>query len=82
MGKTELVRTLATEYDLQFIPVSPADIFGSYVGESEANLRNIWSTAYRNAPSIIFLDEAEALLSNRLHIISILFLFLFNKAFY
>ena len=48
-----------------FFPISPADIFGKYVGESEQNIREVFNLAHQNQPSIIFLDEAEVLISNR-----------------
>lgn len=67
VGKTQMIQQLAQEYAINFLPVSPADVFGKYVGESENNLRRIFETAYENQPSIIFLDEAEVLISRRFY---------------
>ena len=58
-------RQLAQDYEIMFFPISPADIFGKYVGESEQNIREVFNLAHQNQPSIIFLDEAEVLISNR-----------------
>lgn len=66
VGKTELIRNLAEDYEINFYSVSPADIYGKYIGESEANLRSIFETAYENQPALIFFDEIEVLISNRL----------------
>jgi len=64
-GKTLLARAVANETDAYFIQVSGPEIIHKFYGESEAHLRKIFETAQSNAPSIIFLDEIEAIGSKR-----------------
>src|SRR5262249_28994310 len=45
--------------------VSGPEIMDKYVGQSESNLRNIFATARRNAPSVIFFDEFDSIASQR-----------------
>ena len=66
-GKTQLARALAGEAAAAFVSISPADVLSKYVGESEASIRNLFSTAKQEArqkPSrccVLFLDEIDAL---------------------
>jgi SpoVK/Ycf46/Vps4 family AAA+-type ATPase len=60
-GKTFIARALAGELDARFLPVSLADVLDMFVGQSERNLRDVFEIARRNAPCVIFLDEADAL---------------------
>ena len=60
-GKTFIARALAGELDAQFLPVAGADVLDMYVGQSERNLRQIFETARRNRPCVVFLDELDAL---------------------
>ncbi len=64
-GKTLLARALANETDASFFNISGPEIMGKYYGESEARLRNIFSDAEEAAPSIIFIDELDAIASKR-----------------
>ena len=64
-GKTLLARAVANETNAYFIHVSGPEIIHKFYGESEAHLRKIFETAQSNAPSIIFLDEIEAIGSKR-----------------
>ncbi len=64
-GKTLLARAVAKETDAYFIHVSGPEVIHKFYGESEAHLRKIFETAQSNAPSIIFLDEIEAIGSKR-----------------
>lgn len=64
-GKTLLARALANETDASFFNISGPEIMGKYYGESEARLRNIFSDAEDAAPSIIFIDELDAIASKR-----------------
>lgn len=64
-GKTLLARALANETDAAFFNVSGPEIMGKYYGESEARLRNIFSDASDDAPSIVFIDELDAIASKR-----------------
>lgn len=60
-GKTMLARALAGETDAAFIQVSAANLQNKYVGETEANIRRMFQTARRYAPSILFIDEIDAI---------------------
>ncbi len=64
-GKTLLARALANETDAAFFNVSGPEIMGKYYGESEARLRSIFDDASDDAPSIIFIDELDAIASKR-----------------
>jgi transitional endoplasmic reticulum ATPase len=64
-GKTLLARALADETDAAFFNISGPEIMGKYYGESEARLRSIFSDAEEDAPSIIFIDELDAIGSKR-----------------
>ena len=64
-GKTFVARMLAEETGRSFYEVSPSSIGSKYQYEPQQNIKNVFDMAKRNAPSIIFIDEAEALLSKR-----------------
>ncbi len=60
-GKTMLAKAMANECNATFIPTSATAFFGSLVGETERNIREIFKRARRYAPSIIFIDEVDAI---------------------
>ena len=60
-GKTMLARAMAGESDVTFLQTSATEFQNKYVGESEANIRRIFSKAKKYAPSIIFIDEIDAI---------------------
>jgi AAA+ superfamily predicted ATPase len=60
-GKTFIARAVAGEMSARFISVGLADVLDMYIGQSERNLREIFETARRNAPCVIFIDEIDAL---------------------
>lgn len=64
-GKTLIARALATEVRAHFIHVNGPEIMHKYYGESEARLREIFEEAERQAPSIIYLDELDAIAPKR-----------------
>jgi transitional endoplasmic reticulum ATPase len=64
-GKTLIARALANEVKAHFIHVNGPEIMHKYYGESEARLRAIFEEAEREAPSIIFLDELDAIAPKR-----------------
>lgn len=64
-GKTTIARVLAAEARCRFYAISPADINQMFVGESEKRVRDLFAAARENAPSIIFIDEIDALLPAR-----------------
>ncbi|KAI1345778.1 hypothetical protein F5Y01DRAFT_322748 [Xylaria sp. FL0043] len=64
-GKTHLVRVLAKESRSVMIYVSAAEVLQKYVGESEKFVKALFSVGRKVAPSIIFIDEADAFLRTR-----------------
>ncbi len=64
-GKTLLAKAIATENDMTFFNVSIADVLSKWVGESERIVKEIFRQAREKAPSIVFFDEIEALLTVR-----------------
>lgn len=60
-SKTSLVRAVATSCRCPLIPLSAAALYSMYVGEGEALLRARFQQARQTAPSIVFLDELDAL---------------------
>ena len=64
-GKTLIARAVAHETDARFFAVNGPEIIHKFYGESEAHLRKIFDDASRNAPSIIFLDEIDAIAPQR-----------------
>ncbi len=64
-GKTLIARAVANETDAHFLHLSGPEIMHKFYGESEAHLRNIFEEAKANAPSIIFLDELDAMAPKR-----------------
>jgi len=64
-GKTLIARAVAHETDANFFSVSGPEIIHKFYGESEAHLRKIFEDAARQAPSIIFLDEIDAIAPRR-----------------
>ncbi len=64
-GKTLLARAVANEAGAYFISVSGPEFFSKWYGETEGNLRRIFEEAEKNAPSIIFLDEIDAVAPKR-----------------
>ncbi|MFH1539220.1 MAG: CDC48 family AAA ATPase [bacterium] len=64
-GKTLLARAVASETDANFFSVSGPEIIHKFYGQSEARLREIFDTASKKAPSIIFLDELDSIAPKR-----------------
>jgi len=64
-GKTLIARAVASEVEAHFIHVNGPEIIHKFYGESEAKLRGIFDEAHRKAPSIIFLDELDAIAPKR-----------------
>ncbi|MGD0152331.1 MAG: CDC48 family AAA ATPase [Thermacetogeniaceae bacterium] len=60
-GKTLIARAIANETKASFFHVNGPEIINKYYGESEAKLREIFENARSHAPSIIFLDEIDAI---------------------
>ncbi len=64
-GKTLLAKAVANESDANFIAVSGPELVSKFVGESEEKLREIFKEANEKAPSIIFMDEIDAIAPKR-----------------
>ena len=64
-GKTLLAKAVANETDANFILINGPEIMSKYYGQSEENLRKKFEEAEKNAPSIIFIDEIDAIASKR-----------------
>ncbi len=64
-GKTLIARAVANETDAYFTHLSGPEIMHKFYGESEAHLRSIFDEAQSHAPSIIFLDELDAIAPKR-----------------
>ncbi|XP_063975896.1 ATPase family gene 2 protein homolog A [Diachasmimorpha longicaudata] len=60
-SKTMVARALATESKLNFINIKGPELFSKWVGESERAVREVFRKARQVAPSIIFIDEIDAL---------------------
>ncbi|MEM3400055.1 MAG: ATP-binding protein [Candidatus Micrarchaeia archaeon] len=60
-GKTFIIKAAAGECNASFINAKISDILDMYVGNTEKNIHNIFETARKNAPCIIFFDEVEGL---------------------
>jgi transitional endoplasmic reticulum ATPase len=64
-GKTLLAKAVANESGANFISISGPEIMSKWYGESEKRVRDIFEEAEKNAPSIIFIDEIDALAPKR-----------------
>ena len=64
-GKTLLAKAVANESDAHFIVLNGPEIMSKYVGGSEEKLREIFEEAEENSPSIVFIDELDAIAPKR-----------------
>ncbi len=64
-GKTLLAKAVANESGANFISISGPEIMSKWYGESEKRVREIFEEAEKNAPSIIFIDEIDAIAPKR-----------------
>ena len=64
-GKTLLAKAVASETNSHFILINGPEVISKFYGESEANLRKKFEEAEKNAPSIIFFDEIDAIATKR-----------------
>ena len=60
-GKTMLAKAMAGEAGVAFLPTTATDFMDKYVGEGEQKIRKLFLTARKYAPSVIFIDEIDAI---------------------
>ncbi len=65
VGKTLLARALANEIGAYFTSINGPEVMSKFYGESEQRLREIFEEAEKNSPSIVFIDEIDALAPKR-----------------
>ncbi|NIO19482.1 MAG: CDC48 family AAA ATPase [Candidatus Aenigmarchaeota archaeon] len=64
-GKTLLAKAVANESGANFYSIAGPEIMSKWYGQTEENLRKIFEDAEKNAPSIIFIDEVDAIAPKR-----------------
>jgi len=64
-GKTLIAKAVANESGASFYTINGPEIMSKFYGQSEENLRKIFEEAEKNAPSIIFIDEIDAIAPKR-----------------
>jgi len=64
-GKTLLAKAVANETNSHFILINGPEIMSKFYGESEGNLRKKFEEAEKNSPSIVFIDEIDAIAPKR-----------------
>ncbi|KAM4770752.1 peroxisome biogenesis factor 6 [Rhinophrynus dorsalis] len=64
-GKTLLAKAVATECAMTFLSVKGPELINMYVGQSEENVRRVFTRARAAAPCIVFFDELDSLAPNR-----------------
>jgi transitional endoplasmic reticulum ATPase len=64
-GKTLLAKAVANEAESNFISVKGPELLNKFVGESEKGVREVFSKARENAPTVIFFDEIDSMAGER-----------------
>jgi transitional endoplasmic reticulum ATPase len=64
-GKTLIAKALASESEANFFIINGPEIMNKYYGETEARLRDIFKEARESSPSIVFIDEIDAIAPKR-----------------
>mgnify|MGYP001105917717 CR=1 FL=1 len=64
-GKTRLAQAVANESDANFFNINGPEIMSKFYGESEARLREVFQKAQESSPSILFIDELDAIAPKR-----------------
>jgi len=64
-GKTLLAKAVANESEANFILLNGPEVMSKFYGESEKKIRDIFDEAEKNSPSIIFIDEIDAIAPKR-----------------
>ncbi|EER05744.1 cell division cycle protein 48, putative [Perkinsus marinus ATCC 50983] len=60
-SKTMLARAVATETEMNFISIKGPELFSKWVGDSEAKVRDLFRKARQAAPTVVFIDEVDAI---------------------
>ncbi len=69
-GKTTIARVLASETNASFLSVNAAEIFSKWMGESERQMKELFSRAHERVPAIVFIDEIDAIAERRSEAVS------------
>jgi len=64
-GKTMLVKALANELEVQLYLIKATSLIGDHVGDSASKIHDLFKKASENSPSIIFIDEIDAIALHR-----------------
>uniref|UniRef100_A0A1B6C597 AAA+ ATPase domain-containing protein n=1 Tax=Clastoptera arizonana TaxID=38151 RepID=A0A1B6C597_9HEMI len=64
-AKTSLVRAISSSTNTTFLAVSAAEIYSPFVGDAEKTISELFQKARMGAPSILFIDEIDALVGSR-----------------
>jgi transitional endoplasmic reticulum ATPase len=64
-GKTLIAKAIANEIQAHFRDIKGPELMNKYVGQSEANLREVFNDAHKLEPSIIFFDEIDSIAYER-----------------
>jgi transitional endoplasmic reticulum ATPase len=64
-GKTLLAKAVANESQSNFISIKGPELLNKYVGESEKGVRDVFSKARENAPTVVFFDEIDSIAGER-----------------
>ncbi|MBQ4915293.1 AAA family ATPase [Maribacter sp. MMG018] len=64
-GKTFFAERMAEEIGFRFYQLKPSDIQSKYVNQTQEQIKDIFDEARENGPSIIFIDELDAVVPNR-----------------
>ncbi|AFU67923.1 serine/threonine protein kinase [Psychroflexus torquis ATCC 700755] len=64
-GKTFFAERMAEEVGFNFYQIKPSDIQSKFINESQEKIKNLFNKARENAPSIVFVDELDAVVPNR-----------------
>lgn len=64
-GKTMLVKALANELDVQLYLIKATSLIGDHVGDGASKIHDLFKKASENSPSIIFIDEIDAVALHR-----------------
>jgi transitional endoplasmic reticulum ATPase len=64
-GKTLLAKAVANESGSNFVAINGPEVMSKYVGEAEKKIRDLFKEAEENSPTIIFVDEIDAIAPKR-----------------